>query len=94
MDVSAIEQAISTFGFPIVSFFFLAWYVKYMKDTYEALIRDIIETFTNKLDDMNKKHDEEINDLKNTIDNNTTALQRLCDMFDLRDMTYKGVSEK
>lgn len=63
-----IVQLISTLGFPIVCCLGLGWYVKYVtdKEREERLA-------------MQKEHRDEIAQVTTALNNNTLALQKLCD---------------
>lgn len=63
-----IVQLISTLGFPIVCCLGLGWYVKYVTD------KEREERLT-----MQKEHREEIAQVTTALNNNTLALQKLCD---------------
>lgn len=68
MDIPSIISAITTVGFPIVMCGAMAYYVKYITDKNREQIENI-----------NEKHATEINEITTAINNNTLALQRLCD---------------
>lgn len=67
-EVPAVLSAISQVGFPIVCVIAMAWYVKYITDKNREEINRI-----------NEKHDTEMKEITTAINNNTLALQRLCD---------------
>lgn len=67
-DVNIILQAVTTVGFPIVCCGAMGWYVKYMSDRHS--------TEVNKL---NGQHNEEMKQVTQALNNNTLALQKLCD---------------
>lgn len=71
MDFSAIVTIISSVGFPIVACIGLAWYVKYQTDSNN---REVSE--------MRREHKEEIAKVTDALNNNTLALQKLCDRLD------------
>ena len=68
MDFASIVQAITTVGFPIICCLMLGWYVKYMTDKFRT-----------ELNRTNELHTSEIKEMAIAINNNTMALQRLCD---------------
>lgn len=74
MNVSDLASIISSVGFPIVACLGLGWYVKYMTDNNNKEINE-----------MRKEHQEEISKVTEALNNNTLALQRLCDRFDRED---------
>lgn len=67
-----IVSIISSVGFPIVACLGLGWYVKYQTDNN-----------TKEVSEMRKEHQEEINKVTEALNNNTLALQRLCDKLDM-----------
>lgn len=66
-----IVTLISTLGFPIVACIGLGWYVKHTTDQYREDVKEI-----------QKEHKEEISKVTEALNNNTLALQRLCDKMD------------
>lgn len=66
-----IAQLITTLGFPIVSCIFLGWYVKTQTDNYRADVARI-----------QSEHKDEISKVTEALNNNTLALQKLCDKMD------------
>ena len=66
-----IVTMITTVGFPIVACLFMGWYVKYQTDNYRSEVKD-----------MQKEHKEEIQKVTEALNNNTLALQRLCDKME------------
>lgn len=68
METAEILQIISTVGFPIVACGGMAWYVKYMTDKErEERIK------------INDQHKQEMTEVTTALNNNTLALQKLCD---------------
>lgn len=74
MNMSDLATVISSVGFPIVACIGLGWYVKYMTDNNSKEVSE-----------MRKEHQEEISKVTEALNNNTLALQRLCDRFDRED---------
>lgn len=72
MDFSSVTTLIGSYGFPIVACIVMAWYVKYSTDKNQEQISEI-ET----------KHATEMSEIKTSLDNNTLAIQRLCDFLSL-----------
>lgn len=66
-----IVTMITTVGFPIVACLFMGWYVKYQTDNYRSEVND-----------MQKEHKDEIQKVTEALNNNTLALQRLCDKME------------
>ena len=71
MDMSAILQAITTVGFPVVMCGAMAYYVKYITDKNREEVAK-----------LNEQHKQEILDVVKAIDNNTQALTHLCEKLD------------
>ena len=70
MDVQSILQAVTTVGFPIVCCGAMMWYVKYSTDQN----RDEVSK-------LNEQHRQEMTEVTQAINNNTMALQKLCDLM-------------
>lgn len=69
--MDTVVQMITTVGFPIVACLLMGWYVKYQTDAYRTEVKD-----------MQKEHKEEITKVTEALQNNTLALQKLCDKLD------------
>lgn len=70
MDIQQVLQAITTVGFPIVCCGAMMWYVKYSTDQN----RDEVSK-------LNEQHKQEMTEVTQAINNNTIALQKLCDLM-------------
>lgn len=68
MDYGNITQLITTVGFPIVMCGFMAYFVKYITDKHREERKE-----------LNTRHSEEIKQVTDALNNNTLALQHLCD---------------
>lgn len=68
MNINDILTAVTTVGFPIVCCGAMMYYVKYTTDKH----REEIET-------LNTHHKDEMKEVTNAVNNNTLALQKLCD---------------
>lgn len=68
MDITQITQMIMNVGFPIVMCGAMAWYVKDTSDKHREEVRQ-----------LNKQHNDEMQQVTTALNNNTLALQRLCD---------------
>lgn len=68
MNINDIMTAVTTVGFPIVCCGAMMYYVKYTTDKH----REEIET-------LNTQHKDEMKEVTSAINNNTLALQKLCD---------------
>lgn len=67
-NVNAVTQLISSYGFPIVMCLLMAWYVYDTNKKHRA-----------EVDKLNEQHKEEMKQVTEALNNNTLALQRLCD---------------
>lgn len=68
MDVQTISQLITAVGFPIVCCGGMMWYVKYSTDKErEERLK------------MNEQHRIEMSEVTTALNNNTLAIQKLCD---------------
>nr|DAH25166.1 MAG TPA: YvrJ protein family protein [Bacteriophage sp.] len=74
MDVNALMQAVGTVGFPIVCAIGMGWYIKYSTDRNRE---DIAK--------LNEQHKNEMSDVTVALNNNTLAIQHLCDMLSKGD---------
>ncbi len=70
MNLQDVLQAITTVGFPIVCCGAMMWYVKYSTDQN----RDEVSK-------LNEQHKQEMSEVTQAINNNTIALQKLCDLM-------------
>lgn len=68
IDTSSITQAIMNVGFPIAMCCAMAWYVKYSTDKQREEVRQ-----------LNEQHDNEMSKVTEALNNNTLAIQKLCD---------------
>ena len=68
---TTVMSAISTVGFPIVCCLGMAWYVKYTTDKNREEVTK-----------LNEQHQEEISQVTTALNNNTFALQKLCERMD------------
>lgn len=68
MEASTVLQLIGSYGFPVVACIGMAWYVKYITDKN----REEMST-------MREQHKEEMSNVTTALNNNTLAIQRLCD---------------
>lgn len=73
MDINSIVAVISSVGFPIVACVGLGWYVKYQTDNNNKEVSE-----------MRREHQEEIAKVTDALNNNTLALQKLCDRLDTK----------
>lgn len=66
-----IMTAINTLGVPTVVAITSMWYVKYREDKNDM-----------RIDKLNEAHKQEMSDITEALNNNTLALQRICDTFE------------
>lgn len=66
-----ILTMLSTYPFCIVCCVAMGWYVKHSNDCYRQDVKD-----------LQKEHKEEIAKVTEALNNNTLALQKLCDKMD------------
>lgn len=66
-----MTQIIMSIGFPIVACIAMGWYV-----------REITNKHDEQIERMNNQHKEEMKQVTEALNNNTLALQRLCDRLD------------
>lgn len=66
-----IMTMINTLGVPTAVAIASMWYVKYREDKNDE-----------RLDRLNELHKQEMLDVTEALNNNTLALQRLCDTFE------------
>lgn len=66
-----IMTVINTLGLPTVVAIASMWYVKYREDKNDV-----------RIDKLNESHKKEMTDITEALNNNTLALQRICDTFE------------
>lgn len=66
-----VMTAINTLGLPTVVAIASMWYVKYRDDKNDV-----------RVDKVNEAHKKEMEDITEALNNNTLALQRICDTFE------------
>lgn len=69
--MNEIMTAINTLGVPTVVAVACMWYVKYREDKNDE-----------RIDKLNESHKQEMTDITEALNNNTLALQRICDTFE------------
>lgn len=69
--VQDVITAINSVGLPTVVAIASMWYVKYREDKNDA-----------RIDKLNEAHKKEMTDITEALNNNTLALQRICDTFE------------
>ena len=71
MDINVLIQAVTSLGFPIVCCGAIMYYVKYITDKNRE---DVTK--------LNNDHKEEMAQITQALNNNTIALQKLCDKLE------------
>lgn len=69
--VQNVITAINSVGLPTVVAIASMWYVKYREDKNDV-----------RIDKLNEAHKKEMTDITEALNNNTLALQRICDTFE------------
>lgn len=69
--VQDVITAINAVGLPTVVAIASMWYVKYREDKNDV-----------RIDKLNEAHKKEMIDITEALNNNTLALQRICDTFE------------
>ena len=69
-----VMTAINTVGLPTVVAIASMWYVKYREDKNDE-----------RLENLNEAHKQEMSDITEALNNNTLALQRICDAFEKKE---------
>lgn len=67
-NANTLSKLIASYGFPIVMCLLMAWYVY-----------DTNKKHREEVDKLNEQHKEEMKQVTEALNNNTLALQRLCD---------------
>lgn len=65
---NTLSQLIASYGFPIVMCLLMTWYVYDTNKKHRA-----------EVEKLNEQHKEEMKQVTEALNNNTLALQRLCD---------------
>lgn len=78
MDISMISQMITAIGFPIVMCGAMAWFIKDNNDKTREQINSLNEVHKEEVIKITDTFREEISQVKEAVNNNTIALQRLC----------------
>lgn len=68
MGIEEITTLIGSFGFPIVSCLAMGWFVKYQMDENNEQIKR-----------MTEEHKAEMGEVTTALNNNTLAIQKLCE---------------
>ena len=68
MAINDIVNIVTSVGFPIVACSAMGWYVKDTNEKHREEVRQ-----------LNNQHKEEMEQVTEALNNNTLALQKLCD---------------
>ena len=79
MSIPDIVQVVSTVGFPIVCCGGLAWYVKYVTDKEREMRVNMQKEHNEEMKKITDEHRNEMKEVTTALNNNTLAIQRLCD---------------
>lgn len=86
MEISTVSTLIGSYGFPILACIGMAWYVKYQTDKYKEEMTEIrkehkeeTKEMTDTIKEITAQHKADIERVTEALNNNTIAVQRLCD---------------
>ena len=77
--MNEVVQIISTVGFPIVACIAMAWFFKYMVDKSREERKELNEQHKTEIEKLTTQHKEEMKLITDALNNNTLAIQKLCD---------------
>lgn len=75
MDISTVSQLIGSLGFPIAACCAMGWYCIRSQNQ----IKEINEQHREEIKEINEKHSSDIQKMTEAVNNNTIALQTLCE---------------
>lgn len=75
MDISTVSQLIGSLGFPIAACCAMGWYCIRSQNQ----IKEINEQHREEIKEINEKHSTDIQKMTEAVNNNTVALQTLCE---------------
>lgn len=75
MDLNAITTLISSFGFPICACLAMGYYINKINNEHRDEVKE-----------LNREHSEEMNNLKDAINNNTLALEKLITVINSKEV--------
>lgn len=75
MDISTVSQLIGSLGFPIAACCAMGWYCIRSQNQ----IKEINEQHREEIKEINEKHSADIQKMTEAVNNNTVALQTLCE---------------
>lgn len=77
-EVGTISQLITTIGFPIVMCGAMAWFIKDNNDKNREQINNLNNNHKEEVMNITETYREEMGQIKEALNNNTIALQKLC----------------
>lgn len=83
MDV--VLSAIGQYGFPVALSILLLFYIKDQIEKNREDIKSLNEKYTADIKDMNERHSKDISEMTTALNNNTLAIQRLCDRLNIKE---------
>lgn len=78
MDIGAISQLVTTFGFSGAACVALGFYVKHSSDAYRKDMNKMIDDNRKQISEIMSAHNNEVSSITEAINNNTIALKVLC----------------
>lgn len=75
MDITTVSQLIGSLGFPIAACCAMGWYCIRSQNQ----IKEINEQHREEIKEINEKHSADIQKMTEAVNNNTVALQTLCE---------------
>ena len=78
MDFASVSQLITTIGFPIVMCGAMAWFIKDNNDKNREQIINLNNSHREEVMSITETYREEMGQVKEALNNNTIALQKLC----------------
>ena len=75
VDISTVSQLIGSLGFPIAACYAMGWYCIRSQNQ----IKEINEQHREEIKEINEKHSADIQKMTEAVNNNTAALQTLCE---------------
>lgn len=75
MDIATVSQLIGSLGFPIAACCAMGWYCIRSQNQ----IKDINEQHREEIKEINERHSADIQKMTEAVNNNTVALQTLCE---------------
>lgn len=76
MGFTEITTLLGSFGFPIVACLGMGWYVKYQMDENNKQLKEVRE-----------EHKSEMNKVTEALNNNTVAINKLCERLVIKNVT-------